>query len=252
MIAAQNLTLKLGGKTVVDMLDAGFVQGRVTAIIGPNGAGKTSLLRGLAGLLVPDAGAVTLDDQHVIAIDPKERAKLIGYLPQGSAPTWAVTARELVALGRLPHRLPFTALSSRDKSAIDAALTATDSAHLAERTVDTLSGGERARVQFARVLAGEPRWILADEPLANLDPPHQRDLLALLRQAAGDGCGVVVVLHQLEAAAQVADDIVMMREGHVVTQGPSKTALTTEALGETFGMRFELIQHNERTIVAPV
>jgi iron complex transport system ATP-binding protein len=249
MITAQGLTLKLGGNTVVNAIDATLAPGRVTAIIGPNGAGKTSLLRAVAGLLVPDAGAISLDGQPITAIDPKERAKLIGYLPQGSAPTWAVSARELVALGRQPHRPQFVGPTSQDKAAIDAAMTATDTAHLAERTVDTLSGGERARVQFARVLAGEPRWILADEPLANLDPPHQRDLLNLLRAAAGVGCGVIVVLHQLDAAAQVADDIVMMREGRVVAQGSRQTALTAATLEATFDMAFELIEHKNRTFI---
>ena len=145
--------------------------GRITAICGPNGAGKSSLLQCLAGLLEPAAGKVTLGGDALPALHPRTRAQAIGYLPQEGEVAWDVAVRSLVALGRLPHR-------DRGTAQVEAAIAALDLAELADRPVSRLSGGERARALLARVLAGEPMWILADEPLAALDNAHQ---LALLR-----------------------------------------------------------------------
>jgi iron complex transport system ATP-binding protein len=248
-LAVRNLTLKRGEKAVVMDANLSFERGRVTAILGPNGAGKTSLIRGLSGLLAPSNGNVTLNNKPLPPI--AERARRIGYLPQNGSPAWNITVRELVGLGRLPHRARLSAPTPADHSAIEAALAATDTAHLADRTVDTLSGGERARASLARVLAGEPDWIIADEPLANLDPPHQRDVLNLLRMAAAEGKGVIVVLHQLNAAARVADDVVFMKDARILASGPSDSTLTAETLAATFGMDFALIDNDGATLIAP-
>ncbi len=219
-----------------------FEAGKITAIIGPNGAGKTSLVRALVGLITPVSGSVTLDGIALAEIPSAERARRIGYLPQNAEPSWAVTVEELVALGRLPHRSPFAASTAADQSAVEAALAATDTTHLANRTVDSLSGGECARAKMARVLAGEPDWIIVDEPLANLDPPHQRDLLVLLRTAADRGAGLIVVLHQLNAALRVADDVIILRDGAPLAHGAKYDALTPENLALAFGMDFELVE----------
>ena len=237
-LAAENVTITLGGKAVVDDVSLTFARARVTAILGPNGAGKTSLIRALSGLVTPTNGQVQLDDMPLPPI--AERVRRIGYLPQNGQPAWNVTAREMVGLGRLPHRRPLSAPSAADDAAVEDALKATDTIHLAERTIDTLSGGERARVAMARVLAGGSDWIIADEPLANLDPPHVRDLLALFRATAASGKGVILVLHQLNAAARVADDIVLMKEGRAIAQGSTETALTAETLEAAFGMTFDV------------
>jgi iron complex transport system ATP-binding protein len=248
-LAVRDLTLKRGAKRVVSAATLAFAQGRISAVLGPNGAGKTSLIQGLTGLLHPTSGEVTLDG---VPLPPlAERARRIGYLPQNGSPAWNITVRELVSLGRLPHRARLSAPTQIDDDAIDAALTATDTAHLEKRTVGTLSGGERARASLARVLAGQPDWIIADEPLANLDPPHQRDVLNLLRDIAAQGTGVVVVLHQLNAASRVADDVVLMKDGQITSSGPTRSTLTPEALKIVFGMDFALIDHNGMTLIAP-
>ncbi len=247
MIGANHLTLTLGGRTVLDDISFALECGRVTAIIGPNGAGKTSLIRALAGLL---PGPVRLDGQPLEAVSLVERARRIGYLPQDGEPAWNVTVRELVALGRLPHRNRLAAPSVIDAEAVSAALAATDTAQLADRTIDTLSGGERARVKMARVVAGDPDWILADEPLANLDPPHQRDLFTLLRAAAASGKGVVAVLHQLDAAA-LADDILILKEGKVVALGPVRETMTAANLEIAFRMAFDVFEHQRRIAILP-
>lgn len=250
-LLVQNLAIELGGAEVVRDVSARFAPGTVTAIIGANGTGKTSLLRALAGLIPPHRGEVQLNDMPLAAMPLQERARRISYLPQNGVPAWNVTVRELVALGRLAHRAPFFAPSTADETAIDAALSATDTAHLADRTIDALSGGELARVKIARVLAGDPDWILADEPLANLDPPHERDLLTLFAGAAATGKGVIVVLHQLSAAARIADALIIMKDGAVIAQGKSTNVLTPENLEAAFGIAFDLVQHGDRIIVTP-
>ena len=247
MIGADRLTLRLGGRTVLDDISFALECGRVTAVIGPNGAGKTSLIRALAGLL---PGPVQLDGRPLAALPPVGRARRIGYLPQDGEPAWNVTVRELVALGRLPHRNRHAAPSVIDAEAVSAALAATDTAQLADRTIDTLSGGERARVKMARVVAGDPDWILADEPLANLDPPHQRDVLTLLRAAAASGKGIVAVLHQLDAAA-LADDVLILKEGRIVAFGPARDVMTPSNLETAFEMAFDVIAHQQRLAILP-
>lgn len=251
MIRTDNLSVDLGRRRVLDAVTLDLQRGRVTAILGANGAGKTSLLRAIAGLVPPSTGHIALDGETLSALSLPERARRIGYLPQNGQPAWALTVRELVALGRLPHRSPFAALSPGDEAAIDAAMAQTDVAGLADRTVDTLSGGEKARAKFARVLAAETDWILADEPLANLDPPHQQDVLRLMRAAADAGKGVLVVLHQLDAAARVADDLLILKDGRTVAFGPSAVVLTPTTLEAAFNMPMDVIDLQGRTAILP-
>ena len=250
MIAVDRLTLALGGQTVLNDVSLTLRPGRLTAIIGPNGAGKTSLIRALAGLIVPQSGTITIHGIPVAELSPVARARWIGYLPQDGEPAWNVTALELVALGRLPHRSRFAGPSPEDDEAVFAALVATDTARFAKRTIGTLSGGEKARVKMARVLAGDPDWILADEPIANLDPPHQRDMLGLLRAAAAKGKGAVAVLHQLDAAT-TADDVVILKSGKLIASGPARDVLTAENLEAAFGMAFDIIGHEGRIAILP-
>jgi iron complex transport system ATP-binding protein len=246
-IRLDQVRLSLSGKPVLNGVSAAFQRGCVTAVLGPNGAGKTSLLRVMAGIIPPDSGEAKHDDQTIATLNRTIRARQIGYLPQEANPVWNLTARELVALGRLPYRSP----AAQDAQAIDDAMTATDTVSLADRPIKAMSGGERARVQFARVLAGNPDWILADEPLANLDPPHQRDVLALLRSAAFSGKGVIVVLHSLNAAARVADHIVLMRHGVIVATGAVAEVMTPDNLAATYGMDFSVSRDQGRLIIMP-
>jgi iron complex transport system ATP-binding protein len=153
----------------------------------------------------------------------------------------------------LPHRTPFAAPSVTDSAAVAAALAATDSFELAHRGVDTLSGGERARVLLARVLAGEPRWLLADEPLASLDPVHQIDLLDQLRALAAAGMGVVIVLHDLVQAARAADDVLLLNRGRVVAFGPPAEALASARLREAFGVEVLMVIDDQgRALPVPI
>lgn len=232
-LSIQDLSVSLGRRQVLDGVSAVLRPGRVTAILGANGSGKTTLVKALAGLL---PGNVRLGDQRIDTLDLRERARAIGYLPQDGAVHWDVTVESLIALGRLPHRAPFAGLSPADQDAIVQAMAATDTQDLAGRLVAELSGGERARVLLARVLAGQPQWLLADEPLASLDPVHQLGLLERLRDLAGEGMGVVIVLHDLIQAARAADDVLLLREGRVVVFAPAAEALSPENLRTAFGV----------------
>ena len=228
-LAAENLALERGGVPVVAGLSAALEPGTITAIVGPNGAGKSSLLLGLAGLLAPAAGQVTLEGGDLADMPPRARAQAIGYLPQTPDIAWDVAAENLVALGRLPWR-------DRGTEEIEAALAALDLAALRQRPVSRLSGGERARVLLARVLAGTPRWILADEPLAALDLAHQLGLIAHLKACAGAGQGVVVVLHDLAHAMNHADRVLVLDRGALVADGAPETALAPDVIARVWGV----------------
>ena len=234
-LTAASLSLTLAGIKALDAVSVGFAAGRVTAVLGPNGAGKSSLLSCLAGLRQPDTGVVRLAGIPRPALKPRDLARRVGFLPQSADVHWDIDVATLVGLGRFPWRGRWGE-TPVDIAAVAAAMAATDIGHLRCRIVNTLSGGERSRVLLARVLAGTPEWLLADEPLASLDPAHQLDGLDCLRSIAARGAGVVVVLHDLNQAARVADDVLLMRGGRIMAFGASKNVLTPALIGATYGV----------------
>lgn len=233
------LTVRLGKRTVLSEVSATLKPGRVTALLGPNGAGKSSLLRAVLALIPAIQGRVLLDGTDVAALAPQKRARLLGYLPQSAELAWNIPARSVVELGRLPHRSRFAAPTSADREAVERAMALTDTREFADRLIGELSGGERARVLLARTLAGDPHWLLADEPLASLDPAHQVDMLERLHGLAEGGRGVVIVLHDLSHAARVADDVLLMKDGRVLAFGPAADVLQPDRLQTAYGVCFE-------------
>lgn len=241
-LVAEGLRVRLGGAQVLAGVEAAFAQGQVTVILGPNGAGKSTLLACLAGLRRPDAGKVTLDGAAITALAPRLRARRLGFIPQTPEIAWAVETRILVGLGRIPH-IGARGLSTEDAQAIDRAMDVAGVSDLAERDVSTLSGGERARVLIARALAGEPDWLLADEPLTGLDPGHQIDAAALFRDLAHrSGRGVVLTLHDLSLAARMADRVLVMAGGRVLAGGAPAEVLTAQVLAQAYGVDARLAQ----------
>jgi iron complex transport system ATP-binding protein len=234
-LGATRLRVQFGERIVLNDVSVRFERGRVTALLGANGAGKTTLLTCLAGLRTPEAGRAHLDDIDVVTLDSRVRACRIGLLPQNGEVHWDIDVATLVGLGRFPHRGRWGE-SADDKRAVLRAMAATDITQFATRSARQLSGGERSRVLLARVLAGEPEWLLADEPLASLDPAHQLDVLDQLRAVAARGAGVIAVLHDLSHAARVADDVVLLREGRVIAQGSRDEVLSAERVREAFGI----------------
>jgi iron complex transport system ATP-binding protein len=219
--------LRLAGR--LDGISATFEPGAITAICGPNGAGKSSLIETLAGLLAPDGGAVLLGGEQLAALHPRERARRIGYLPQHGEVAWDLSVRALAMLGRLPH-------GDRAAEPVERALAALDLEALAARPASMLSGGERSRALVARVLAGEPRWILADEPLAALDLAHQLALLGKLRQAAAAGTGVVLELHDLALAMNHATRVLVLERGRLAADGEPAAALSEATIARIWGV----------------
>ena len=219
MVRLDRVSLALGGQRVVADISAELAGGLI-GLIGPNGAGKSTLVRAIAGLL-PSEGAILIDDAPVASLAPRERAQRIAYLPQGQAVHWPLTVERLVGLGRLPHLAPFARPSPIDEAAIENALTRTDLIGLRARSIDELSGGERARVLLARALAVEAPLLLADEPLAALDPAHQIEVMALLRAESTNGTTVIAVLHDLTLAARWCDRLLLVDQGLLVADGPA-------------------------------
>lgn len=208
--------------------------GEVTAICGPNGAGKSSLLASLAGLERAALPAVSLDGRPLSQWRAGERARAIGYLPQSAEVAWDVSVETLVSLGRLPWP---GAPAGETAQAIAAALAAMDLDGLRHRPISRLSGGERARALLARVLATGPRWLLADEPLANLDLAHAASLMHRLRAQSGAGAGVVVVLHDLAAAMNFASRVVVLDQGRIAADGAPGIALAPDVIARVWGVR---------------
>ncbi|MDG4577367.1 MAG: ABC transporter ATP-binding protein [Defluviicoccus sp.] len=250
-LSARGLTVTLGGRPILDGIDLSVPAGAVTGLIGPNGAGKTTLLRALASVLSIAAGVITLDERPLADWPRRDRARIIAYLPQGAPCFWPVDVRRIVALGRLPHLAPWRPPAAADEAAIEDALVATDVLHLALRNVLTLSGGERARVMLARALAVRPRVLLADEPVAGLDPEHQLLVMALLREQAAEGVAVVVTLHDLTLAARFCDRLVALDHGRIAAEGPPEAVLTSPILASVFAVRAEHGHRGGQSFVIP-
>jgi iron complex transport system ATP-binding protein len=224
-------SLSLSGR--VSGVTAAFNPGEVTAICGPNGAGKSTLLACLAGLIVPDGGQVTLGGAPLASMHSRERARAIGYLPQTPEIAWDVSVEVLVSLGRIPWS---GAPAGQAQEAIDAAIRAMDIEQFRHRPVSRLSGGERARALMARVLATTPRWLLADEPLANLDLAHAAALITCFREQAAAGRGVVLVLHDLATAMNHADRVLVLASGQLAADGLPSAALSEEVIARIWGV----------------
>jgi iron complex transport system ATP-binding protein len=235
----QDALVTLGGRTILSDIGLTVRPGRFVGLVGPNGAGKTTLLRVLAGLITPNGGRATLEGRPLAGMSREERARRIAALFQGAGVGWPMTVREIVALGRLPHRRAFASRSQADDAAVARAMVRTDILHLADRAEPTLSSGERMRALLARALAVEAPWLLVDEPVTALDPAHQLDAMALLRAIARDGTGVVAVLHDLTLAARFCDRIVVLAGGRLVADGTPEEALTDVLLARAFGITAE-------------
>ncbi|MBC2769564.1 ABC transporter ATP-binding protein [Pusillimonas minor] len=200
--------------------------GQLIGVIGPNGAGKSTLLHCLAGLL-PYHGQCLFDGADVATLAPRERARHIGLLPQQGDSVWPLSVQDIVAMGRLPW-------GDNDAAAITEAMTAAGIAHMRRRRIDRLSGGERARVWLARVLAGRPNVLIADEPTASLDLFYQRSVMDSLRAYADQGHVVIIALHDFALAAHYCDQICLMHEGQSECTGTPAEVLTEERLSRVF------------------
>lgn len=238
-ISTRQLHCRREGKVILDGISIAFAEGQLTAIVGPNGAGKTTLLRHLVGLETPEAGTVELGGQPLAALPPAARASRIAYLPQAASAYWPLAGRDLVALGRLPHGADLSRpLKSADQEAVHRALERVDGAALADRAIDTLSQGERARLMLARALATEAAILLADEPVASLDPAYALQAMEVLRAEAARGAAVIVVLHDLALAARFAHRVVVLANAGIAADGPPAEAMGAGVIDAAYGVGF--------------
>ncbi|MGE0239646.1 MAG: ABC transporter ATP-binding protein [Parvibaculaceae bacterium] len=250
-LTAHDLVLRLGDRDVVRGIQLDIAEPLVLGLLGPNGAGKTSLLRALAGLLEPAAGQVLVGGMDLTSMSGQMRARTIGYLPQERVVNWPLLCREVVMLGRLPHRSVASAPSLADRQAVDRTMRDADCLEFADRPIDELSGGEKNRVLIARVLAQEPRILLADEPADGLDPAHQIRTMRLLREAARAGAIVIVTLHDLTLAARWCDRLVLLEDGRIAAAGAPASVLAPDRLASVYGIKAIASLTGEARYVVP-
>ena len=248
-INAHFIRASLGNVQVLHGIDLALTVGRWTSIVGPNGAGKSTLLKVLAGLL-PHAGGVTLLGQPLTGLPGRVRAQQLAWLGQNEATGDDLTVYDVAMLGRLPHQPWLAPPSAADHAAVERALRATQAWDWRARALGQLSGGERQRVLLARALAVEAQVLLMDEPLANLDPPHQTDWLLMVRELVAAGNTVVSVLHEISLALQ-ADEMVVMAQGRVTHQGDCSAAATHRALEQVFDHRIGVHQLAGQWVALP-
>ena len=250
-ISAESISVNAKNRCILNRVDTAIFAGQWTAIVGPNGAGKSTLLRALAGLQPLAQGQVQLLGQPLAQWPRKAQARQLAWLGQGEAAPADLSSYDVAMLGRLPHQNWLAAPSAADHAAVAQALQATQAWDWRDRPLGALSGGERQRVLLARALATQAPVLLMDEPLANLDPPHQSDWMATVRRHAAQGGTVVSVLHELGVALQ-SDCLIILQAGQLVHHGPSDDAVTHAALEAVFDQRIRVCAVQGQWVALPV
>ena len=235
-IEAKGIAVRFGRTPLLRAVDFRAGPGEMVGLIGPNGSGKTTLLRILANLRAPSEGFVRYAGKPASEIGARELSRQIAYLAQGGEVHWPMRVDTLVGLGRLPHRRSFQAFDAADHAAIERALIAADVTQFRSRTMAQVSGGERMRILLARALAVEAKMLLADEPIAALDPLHQLQVMELLRATTQQERGVIVVLHDLALASRFCDRLVLLAHGGVLVEGAPAEVLTDAHVARAYGV----------------
>ena len=227
--------------------------GQLSAVLGPNGSGKTTLVRILLGSLRPQSGSVMIDDRPAHEWPRQELARLIGVVPQREDNLFPQRVRETVLLGRYPHLPLWGPERAEDQAAVERALARCDAAHLADRWVWTLSGGEYQRVRIARALAQEPRLLVLDEPGVSLDLKHEMALFELMRSFVDrQGIGVLLITHHLNLAARYADTVLLLADGQTVASGPPSDVLTADVIERVFSWPVTMTTIDDRPQMIPL
>lgn len=245
MISTAGLCVNLNDKPVLRDVALTCARGEILGLIGPNGAGKSTLLKALAGLLAPAGGQILIGDTPLISLQREIRAQTIAYLPQSSAVAWPMSVSDVVSLGRLPHG-PLL-----EPAAVAQAMVRTDVTHLAPLKISQISAGERSRVLLARALAVGAPILLADEPVAALDPFHQLRVMQTLREEAARGGALIVVLHDLALAARFCDRLLALVNGHVAAYGAPQDVLGAGNLAHIFDVTAHSGQHENEPFIVP-
>jgi iron complex transport system ATP-binding protein len=241
ILQCQSVSYTLDGATLIAGAELAVETGTFLGVIGPNGAGKSTLLRLAAGLIAPSSGEITLDGRSLRAQPRKQIARLLGYVPQQVRLDFPFSVADVVMDGRNPHLGRFQIGDTADRRIVWEAMEQTGILPLAERNVQTLSGGEKQRVLIARALAQQPRVLLLDEPTANLDLYHQHAIVWLVRRlAAEQGLAVVAAIHDINLAARYCDQLAVLMSGRIVATGPPAMTLTRALLAGVFAVEAEI------------
>ena len=246
LLSVRDLSVTRRGRPVLQGISLDVAAGEVVGLIGANGAGKTTLMRAVLGLL-PFHGHSSLAD-----MTPGDRGRHAAWMPQAREIAWPVAVETLVALGRTPHLATGQRLSDRDRAAVDRAIARMGLEPLRQRTATNLSGGEQARALIARVLAQETPLLLADEPVAGLDPAHQISTMQSFTALAAEGCGVVVSLHDLGLALRHCTRLVLLHQGRIAADGPPLEVLTPERLRAGFGISAWIAETAQGPVLQPL
>lgn len=236
MIRGRGITVAYRNADALKGVDFSANPGDLIAVVGANGAGKSTLLRTLAGLLPLQSGSIAIGEREIASVAPRELAKAVAFLPQDRAVHWQLNVRDVVALGRLPHRGFMTGESDADRAAIQSAMERMDVAQFSQRPIATLSGGERARALIARSLAQRAQILIADEPTAGLDPAYRLSIIAEFKRLADQGLTIIAALHDLSLAARFATRVTMLKQGRCIADGAAAQVLSKENLAEAFGI----------------
>ncbi len=213
--------------------------GGLLTVVGPNGAGKSTLLRLMNGLLTPAGGTIEVTGRRLESLGGRRRATLMAFMAQHNSAPPDLVVRDVVLLGRYPHRRWGFFDTPEDHRIAAASMATTDTGRFADRTLATISAGEQQRVHLAAALAQQPRLLLLDEPTSALDPYHQLSIFGVLRELCNRGdAGVVVATHDLNLAGQYADQILLLSEGKVAGAGPAEEVLRAERLERVYGVSF--------------
>ncbi|MBU9888645.1 MAG: ABC transporter ATP-binding protein [Candidatus Omnitrophica bacterium] len=234
LLEAKNLRVLLDGMPVLEDVSFSLAKGELVGLVGPNGAGKTTALRAVTGALKSGGGEVKVFGKELKEFIPRELARRLGYLPQEAEVYWSIAVERVVALGRVPFLMPWEDLRHADETIIENAMRSTDTLRLKRRRIDHLAGGEKALVMIARLLAGEPEVLLADEPVQGLDPSHALQVMELLKGIAESGRGVLVVLHDLALAARFCHRILLLHQGKIVASGRPEEVFSPEHLKASY------------------
>lgn len=248
---AHEVNVSLNGHSILEAASFSVKRGELVGLIGPNGAGKTTLLRALVGLIPIQKGRITFNSLEIKKGHQFLHSKKIAYLEQSRINHWPLTVENLVMLGRIPHLGQWRRPSQKDRNIAYQAMKKCDVAQFMSRQINTLSGGEQARVMLARALATEPEILLADEPVAGLDPSHQLNVMDKLRGLIQERAGVVVVMHDLTLAARYCDRLTLLFEGMICADGPAEYVLSPELLKRCYGIEAQIGKSTEGMYVIP-
>lgn len=254
MFQLKQTAFHVPGHKLLHDINLSFATNKVYGLIGHNGSGKSTLLKLLTRQHQPSAGEILLDNLSLKQYSAREYAKQVSYLPQHLPAATALTARELVSMGRYAWRGLIGRENKEDRTATDQAFALTHTEQFADQIVDTLSGGERSRIWLAMCLAQKSRFMLLDEPLAALDVAHQIEVMTLIRNLSHNlGLGIVIVIHDINFAAQYCDELIALKQGRLLQQGPPSEIMTAATLESIYNVKMNIIPHpkNGKPVALP-